>query len=494
MSGTPAVRRVDSELQRRRFLYVLGEALERVHRLRQIIKRQRVFVRAQHAQARPTSALDTLLSHLDKHRQNLLDNSRLVALRIRGERLNDGQREAVEGAVDLLIKGLLQVHELLLLLPREAAKPQASFLLRDCSGRKDLKLSIVLTNLLSAYEYRFEDVLEKVNIEQTERESVTQGGNVLCQAFADKDNPLAWAVLEHEYGHALNDGSAISQEIVFSEGVNKTSEPKEARQLDWLADIVAETVADFVAAHMLGPASLIPILFIEMMQPTLRKVTKISVGHPPTPLRVRLVLQYLKSFGVSAGGFETVFEAYKLDYSRKLQDMEEDERKKVEETATTAEKHLSSLVKGIAAKVESLSLRRFTEINAGNSRTLRKTLASRLPVSSRRVHPNGRILAGLKSLRRGIGPVGPDQADRAYRELTKLDEEPVPGSEILTAGWLYKLSSFEDELMKAFPADDGQKADLGLYGEYVEKMDELLLKSLEVADVLAEVRQDPAAT
>ena len=100
----------------------------------------------------------------------------------------------------------------------------------------------------------------------------------------------------------------------------------------------------------------------------------------------------------------------------------------------------------------------------------------------------------MKSLRRGSGPVSPDQADRAYKELTKLDEEPVHSSEILTAGWLHKLSSFEDELMKAFPAEDGQKPDLDLYGEYVEKMDELLLKSLEVADVLAEVRQHPAAT
>jgi len=413
---------------------------------------------------------------------------------IRSEPLNDGEREGVEGAVDLLIKGLLQVHELLLLLPRETAKPQASFLLRDCSGRKDLELSIVLTNSLSAYEYRFEDVLEKVNIEQKERESVTQGGNVLCQAFADKDNPLAWAVLAHEYGHALNDSGAISQEIVFGEGANKKSDQEEDPQLDWLADIVAETVADFVAAHMLGPASLIPILFIEMMQPTLRKVRKISAGHPPTPLRVRLVLQYLQGFGVSGEDFVPVFEAYDLDYARKLEGMKQDERKKVEEMGKTAEEHLSSLAKGIAVKIDLLGLRRFTEINAGNSRALRETLASRLPVSSRRLHPNDEILAGLKSLKRGIGPVGPDQADRAYRELTKLDEEPVPGSEILTAGWLHKLSSFEDELMKAFPAGDGQKADLGVYGKYVEKMDELLLKSLEVADVLAEVRQDPAAT
>jgi hypothetical protein len=483
MPRTPEVRRIDSKVERRRFLYVLGEALERAHRLGQILERQRVFVRAEHSQEQSTSALDTLADYLDKHRQNLTDNSGRIASLIRGKKLNEGEQSAVIGAVEILIVGLLHVHELLLLLPRETAKPQASFLLRDCSGRKDLKLSIVLTNLLSAYEYRFEDVLEKVNIEQTERALLTQGGNVLCQAFADKDNPLAWAVLAHEYGHTLNDSGTISQEIVFGKGVNKRSEPKGNLKLEWPAYIVAETVADFVAAYMLGPASLIPILFVEMMQPTLRRVKKISAGHPPTPLRVRLVLQYLKSLGVSAGGFEPVFDAYELDYSRKLQDMEEGERKKVEVMGKEAKKLLSPLVNMIATKIDSLGLRRFTESNAANARTLRKTLASRLPISSRRLQSDGTILAGLSSLKRPADP------ERVYRILAKLDEQPVPSSEILTAGWLHKLSSFEDALMNTFPQKDGHKTDLRLYGKYIEKMDELLLKSLEVAEVLDEVRR-----
>ena len=481
MSGKPAVRRVDSELERRRFLYVLGEALERVHRLRQVLRRQQVFVRAEHAQVQPTGGLDTLLGYLDSHRQNLLDNSHLIASLIRNKPLNDGEREAAKGAVDLLITGLLQVHELLLLLPREAAKPQASFLLRDCSG-KDLKLSIVLTNLLSAYEYRFEDVLEKVNIEQTERGSLTQGGSVLCQAFADKDNPLAWAVLAHEYGHALNDGGATSEKIVFGEGSERESRAKDLK-LDWPADVVAETVADFVAAHMLGPASLIPILFVEMMQPKLRRVKRISAGHPPTPLRVQLVLGYLKSLGVSAGGFEPVFEAYKLDYSRKLQDMDEKDRKNVEVMGQEAKKLLSPLAREIASKVNLLGLRRFDESNAVKARTLRKTLSSRLPISSRRRQPNAKILVALSFLRRRVSP------ERVYRVLANLDELPVPSSEILTAGWLYKLSSFENELMRAFPSRGGQQKDLDLYGEYMERTDKLLSKSLEGAEVLVEVRQ-----
>jgi hypothetical protein len=74
-----------------------------------------------------------------------------------------------------------------------------------------------------------------------------------------------------------------------------------------------------------------------------------------------------------------------------------------------------------------------------------------------------------------------------YTVLAGLDEVPVLGSEILTAGWLYRLSSFEDVLKKTFQEVAGQKADLDAYGAYVEKTDSLLLKSLELADVHAEV-------
>jgi hypothetical protein len=45
----------------------------------------------------------------------------------------------------------------------------------------------------------------------------------------------------------------------------------------------------------------------------------------------------------------------------------------------------------------------------------------------------------------------------------------------------------EDELIKTFPEEAGQAAKIAVYGEYVEKTDGLLLKSLELADVHAEV-------
>ena len=40
------------------------------------------------------------------------------------------------------------------------------------------------------------------------------GGSVLGLAFADRDNPLAWAILAHEYGHSIDDTRKIAHGIV----------------------------------------------------------------------------------------------------------------------------------------------------------------------------------------------------------------------------------------------------------------------------------------
>ena len=80
-----------------------------------------------------------------------------------------------------------------------------------------------------------------------------------------------------------------------------------------------------------------PILFVEMLTLQLKKIERISSGHPPTPLRVRLVCDYLKSLNVSTADFEPVFKVYEFDYDRKLKAMEkrarqgEDRRRACEE-------------------------------------------------------------------------------------------------------------------------------------------------------------------
>ena len=346
----------------------------------------------------------------------------------------------------------------------------------------------MLTNFISAYEYRFEDVLEKLNLYQEELGPLTQGGNVLCQAFADKDNPLAWAVLAHEYGHALDDASGVSQEIVGVDGdPQQTDDPKVKLKLDIDARVIAETVADFVAARALGPASLMPILFVEMMQPRLKTVEGKSAGHLPTPLRIQLVRKYLESFNVSTADFEAVFQAYELDYGRKLREMKKDDRESLKVLGQEADDLLSEKADAIAAKVNLLVPQCFKQENIDNARALQSKLASTQPISSRRCRSDEEIFAEL-----GLLNSGETTVEQAYKVLSDLDELPVASSEIITAGWLYKLSSLESVLMKTFPGSEiAQAAELTVYGAYVEKIDFMLMKSLELVSVHSEVLHRP---
>lgn len=486
MPGSQELQSTQSDAERLRFLFVLSETLEKVTRLRQILYGQKAFIGTDQGDGESIGAVDNLAAFLEKHCQTFLEISDLVSAFLQRTYLNDGQIEAVLSKLAILIKGVGQTHELLLLLPREAAMPQASFLLRDCLGIENLRACIVLTNFIVAYEYRLADVLGQIQIEQNEREALTQGGDVLCQAFADKDNPLAWPMLAHEYGHVLNDDHAsaqdISKEIVSGDASEPQSAQKRDSQRSWILGVISETVADFVAARVLGPASLMPILFVEMMQPPRDKLG-LSTVHPPTPLRVQLVREYLASLNVSTTDFKAVFDAYDLDYDSKLQEMGEEQQKSVDEHAKTAEQILRQVVDQITLRVNALGLRRFETEGIDNARALQTKLASRQPISSRRSRSDDDIFAGLESL-----TAGKSTSQEAYAALEGLDEDPVPTSEILTAGWLYRLSSLEEALRKTFPGA-GQKPDLRSFGDLTRKTDDLLLKSLERAAVHEVVRR-----
>jgi hypothetical protein len=197
----------------------LGETLDKLYRVDEILRRQRVFLDAVRTGVDSVNGVDALVDFLHTHREEFLASSDAIVRFLQRKPSNRAEKDGILAAISILVAGVMQVHDLLLLVPREAALPQASFALRDCFGSKYSKASIVLTNYYSAYEYRFEDILKKINIEQEERErlkQLKQGGDVLCQAFADKDNALAWAVLAHEYGHTLDDAALIPPTFISS--------------------------------------------------------------------------------------------------------------------------------------------------------------------------------------------------------------------------------------------------------------------------------------
>ena len=481
MPDAPKHRRTSSDLERRRLLYLLSEALEKLSRLQRILERQRSFVEAEYRRSEYTDVIDTLVNALASFRSLLIQNRARIGSFLRNENPTEPQLKAVNGVVRKIVDPVLKIHELLVLLPRESAEPQVFFMLADCFRKRGrLPASVILTNLLSSYEYRVEDIL-RAEMSQQELPDLKAalrgfkpGGSVLGLAFADRDNPLAWAILAHEYGHSIDDTRKIAHGIVrrvrFSRQITDDNRRKLVR---W----VAELFCDFVAARVLGPASLIPILFVEMARSTLARSSE-SPTHPPTPVRLRLTRKYLADLHLSTSGFEDLFEVYEFDYEKKLRALGAAERKRKEDVRTLADGLLAPLGAKIASEVSSLRLRRFDEDNADRARTLQAKLEAGLPASCHRRSSNDEILTKLASLK------DKSSTRAVYAALEELNELPAASSEIIAAGWLYKLSSFGGRLLQTFP---GRAAKLDLYGEYLERVDALLLKSLELAAVHNEI-------
>jgi hypothetical protein len=270
-------------LERRRVLYLLGETVEKLVRLRQVLARQRIFVGVEGKKTEYASVIDPLVKAVEEQSERLALNSSRIASFLGNATLDEAQRTVVPAIIQKVINVVQQLHEILILLPRETVEPQIFLVLQDCFGEEWKGTPVIMTNALTSYEYRIDDVLDQLDIGQHSLEGwrqllkgFTRGGSVLAQAFVDRDNPLAWAVLAHEYGHAL-DGRRISKGIVYGDQVVESKVAEKDPKVKWTAEIFA----DFVAARVLGPASQIPILLLEMGRPALVRASDEAPSHPP---------------------------------------------------------------------------------------------------------------------------------------------------------------------------------------------------------------------
>jgi hypothetical protein len=488
MTSIPEPRPDGSALERLRVLISLGEAVEKLVRLQQVLGRQRLFVDAREQESGYAGVIDPLLLVLNGQAETLGRNSARISSLIRGEALDEGQRIALAGIIQTVINVVLTLHELLVLLPREAPEPQVFRVLRDCFKDEWRNTSVIMTNALASYEYRIEDVLEKLeDIGQHELtrykgllKGFTRAGSVPAQAFVDRSNPLAWPVLAHEYGHALDEARGISKRLIYgSEAEDRTSSK------EFLVKWVSEVFADFVAARVLGPASLVPFLLLEMTRSSLPKGLEEVKSHPPANLRLALVREYMNRLGVATDEFEGVFALYEFDYARKLTALDETEREAKDQREEPIGTFLRSNFTTIASEVDSLGLRPFGQRQLENAKELQKKLQFDLPISSLRYTKDDQILSELNSL------VGSKSAPgRVYEVLSNFNETPATSSEILTAGWLYKLASYEEHLKESFSAAASPtSASLNGYGDYLARTDELLLRSIELAAVHAAIVQ-----
>ena len=187
------------------------------------------------------------------------------------------------------------VHELLVFLPREAVEREVFFLLEDSFAAEWSRAhpSVILTSIYNAFEYRFEDIIRNIDVLQqklpdiSKIEKFSPGISILELAIIDRDNPLAWTILAHEFWLTLDDAGGISERIVES-NISEASTDEKFRAIcvSW----TAEAFADLVAARVFGPTAMLPIFSMELgLSPILKGPSSASATHPPTPFRATMI-------------------------------------------------------------------------------------------------------------------------------------------------------------------------------------------------------------
>jgi hypothetical protein len=195
-------------------------------------------------------------------------------------------------------KWFTAIHELLALLPRESISPQVIFSLEGCFPEfvREHRPSVVLGSLVNAFEFDFIEILAGVLPDVRRLFPTGEPIFVLELAICDSASPLAYAILAHEVGHALDSRQQISSAVV-AEFV--AEHPVGQKLHDKLCNWCRELCADLLAARVVGPAPVLSLLSMEYCVYPEYEIFRHSDSHPSTRVRLRALSEDLAQSGAS---------------------------------------------------------------------------------------------------------------------------------------------------------------------------------------------------
>jgi dCTP deaminase len=362
------------------------------------------------------------------------------------------------------------IHEEFRRLPSPEVERETYLFLANADPRfLEFKSTVVLDHLYSVYLYTSDKMTAANELPFLKRVPVFTLPKV------ERDNPLFWPLVMHELGHERAERDSSFAPMLREEFDAKVSEPR-AREL--VTPWAKEFYADVVAALILGPAYLCSFGNIAMPF-SLRALRDPDDGHPSPAIRMEMLIETLQQVGYNErfwqstpfGGFLELFDM-QGNLDRHLHEAD------VDEYAMEDDWMSSDLARDLGRLVRKHVIARFSVADSAYlpedcRRALQMThqLESGMPVSAYRpialqeAFPNG----GFEDVDAGI-------------YLGQLKELPCKAGDIVTAGWAHRIKTFEKQLFSALDSID-EKSCFSAYGEYVFRLDALLEKSLETANV-----------
>jgi hypothetical protein len=249
------------------FARLTAIAVESIVRLESSLSRQRVIAKKPEYHA----ILEKMLEVCRGYKGVFFDHVGLFRSVLDGNPLSPIDELKIRQVLRHSAGAFLALHELALFLPRESIRHEMISYCQ-CLFRKEFnldKISIILTSVFNAFEYSLDDVMRTLSIDVFKMKVPNPNdlpfGHVMELAVVDRDNPLAWAILAHEFGHYIDQTSGVSK-TAAKDFVDRTFKSSATPQIHRTFErLCGEIVADLTAYYLLGPCSLAPILGMSLL-------------------------------------------------------------------------------------------------------------------------------------------------------------------------------------------------------------------------------------
>ena len=297
-------------------------------------------------------------------------------------------------------------------------------------------------------------------------------GNVMELAIVDRNNPLAWAVLAHEFGHYLDNQAKITESATAEFTKKFIQQPLPEGFVATCEKLCKEMVADLTGYYLLGPCSILPLVNMSLLMGCLMESPiKFDGEHGAPTTRIRLIKAMCVEDEIDTSQIDFLLDALVEEEQEKQLRLNADEQKHRETIDSLLQSFFNDVRPVILTELQRRKFKQFTGTQYKRAQELAKNLANGLPIGACRAHPEEEAIKQL---------LAPDikNMEAVRSKYYLLTENAVDVSEVITAGWIEHIDTLNKILDRAFSKSTATDA-FDTIAADLEELDRLVLKSID---------------
>lgn len=420
-------------------------------------------------------ALDSILNYLTQFITRLSADSKL----------GEWERVSIMRRLSDIFKSIDELHAQLQFIYGTWVRPETYTFINNVlefipTDRSYKKVNVVLSNRYSFEESDFSSYLKYVLRETGVSVDIQSKSPTVFLPKIERDNPLNWAILAHECGHI--DHIGIENILKQLGSISAKADTSTRKVLERWAE---EIYCDLFATKILGPAYLASFSMFAFVSAGAGGSEMAHATHPADIVRIWVIQEILQK-----DNLKVAIQESKLNgandmasfFCNILEERIKSDRNYIKFTLKQPQSPLvlQELVDVICDQIDhvislnrKLTLKDFTRTDG-----LSKRLAKGIIIGSYKNPESIKAIKESFSIETADNQKLNDAKEAVQEARTLLWE-------IINAGWLYKIESIYPEAFDIFFSSNDKtlKEKLSGWGEKLESMDRLLLKSIESSEI-----------